>query len=65
VLLTAPALEKRAKLAAVPKLGVCAKLACGKENSVTAAKIGSAILFFIGERLYLTITDKGDLYSDK
>jgi hypothetical protein len=63
VLLTAPALEKRAKLAAVPKLGVCAKLASGKENSITAAKTGSLILFFIGGRLYPVITDKRDLYS--
>jgi hypothetical protein len=47
VLPTAPTLEKRAKLAALPRLGVCAKLARGEDNRETLTKIVRTKLFFM------------------
>jgi hypothetical protein len=47
VLPTAPALEKRAKFAALPKLGVCAKLAPGEDKRETLTKIVSTNFVFM------------------
>jgi hypothetical protein len=47
VLPTAPTLEKRTKLATVPKSGVCAKITSGKDNRETPTKIVGTILVFM------------------
>jgi hypothetical protein len=78
VLPTAPMPEKRTKLAAVPKLGVCAKVISGEYNRQTPTKIVSTNLLFMvigftniffpecyGRRgtFYIMITTKQTAYS--